>query len=135
MRGPVNSSPACVVAAMQGPPAPITTPCSVPVCISCRSPGATIVPSLGSATAHGTPAADAERQAINAFIRAPGSFDGVFDFDAATRDPLTGGLRAAFQPNSTTGGPGDRLHPNRAGYLAMGQAVDLDALSVLFTGR
>ena len=91
--------------------------------------GATIVSSLGSATAHGSPQADAERQAINAFIRTPGSFDGVFDFDAATRDPGTGGLRAAFQPNSTTGGPGDRLHPNRAGYQAMGQAVDLDLLA------
>jgi lysophospholipase L1-like esterase len=97
--------------------------------------GATIVPSLGSATPHGTPDADAERQAINTFIRTPGSFDGVFDFDAATRDPATGGLRAAFQPNSTTGGPGDRLHPNRAGYQAMGEAVDLEALAVLFTGR
>jgi hypothetical protein len=26
------------------------------------------------------------------------------------------------------GGPGDRLHPNRAGYLAMGHAIDLDLL-------
>jgi hypothetical protein len=25
------------------------------------------------------------------------------------------------------GGPGDKLHPNRAGYLAMGNAVDLRA--------
>ena len=40
-----------------------------------------------------------------------------------------GGLRATFQPNSSTGGPGDRLHPNRAGYLAMGHAVDLDLLA------
>ena len=29
-------------------------------------------------------------------------------------------------PDSTTGGPGDKLHPNRAGYLAMGEAIDLD---------
>ena len=49
--------------------------------------GATIVPSLGSATAHGTPEVDAERQAINAFIRSAGAFDGVVDFDLATRDP------------------------------------------------
>ncbi len=97
--------------------------------------GATIVPSLGSATAHGTPEADAERQAINAFIKTPGSFDGVFDFDLATRDPATGGLHAAYQPNSTIGGPGDRVHPNRAGYQAMGNAVDLDTLAVLFAGR
>ena len=49
--------------------------------------GATIVSSLGSATAHGTPEVDAERQAINAFIRTEGAFDGVVDFDLATRDP------------------------------------------------
>ena len=97
--------------------------------------GATIVSSLGSATAHGTPDADAERRAINAFIRAEGSFDAVFDFDEATRDPATGGLRAAYQPNSTTGGPGDRLHPNRAGYQAMGNAVDLEVFAPLFVKR
>jgi lysophospholipase L1-like esterase len=97
--------------------------------------GATIVSSLGSATAHGTPEADAERQAINAYIRSAGAFDGVVDFDLATRDPRTGGLRAAFQPNSTTGGPGDRLHPNRAGYQAMGNAVDLGLFAPLFAHR
>ncbi len=47
----------------------------------------------------------------------------------------TGGLRAAFQPNSTTGGPGDRLHPNRAGYQAMGNAVDLGLFAPLFARR
>ena len=97
--------------------------------------GATIVSSLGSATAHGTPEVDAERQTINTFIRSSGAFDGVVDFDLATRDPQTGGLRAAFQPNSTTGGPGDRLHPNRAGYQAMGNAVDVTVLASLFARR
>jgi hypothetical protein len=33
-----------------------------------------------------------------------------------------------FIPESTTGGPGDKLHPNRAGYLAMGMAIDLNLL-------
>jgi lysophospholipase L1-like esterase len=42
-----------------------------------------------------------------------------------TRDEKTGELNAEFQLNSTTGGSGDRLHPNRAGYAAMGQAIDL----------
>jgi lysophospholipase L1-like esterase len=97
--------------------------------------GATILSSLGSATPHGTPQADAERRAVNAFIKEPGAFDGVFDFDLATRDPATGGLRAAFQPNSTIGGPGDRLHPNRAGYQAIGNAVDLNLLTPLFERR
>ena len=97
--------------------------------------GATIVSALGSTPTHGTPEVDAERRIINAFVRTPGSFDGVFDFDAATLDVTTGGLRAAFQPNSTIGGAGDRLHPNRAGYLAMGQAVDLAVLAPLFARR
>jgi lysophospholipase L1-like esterase len=86
---------------------------------------ATLTSSVGSTTPHGTPDAEARRQAINTFIRTSGVFAGVADFDAATRDEATGGLRAAFVPNSTIGGPGDRLHPNRAGYLAMGQAIEL----------
>jgi len=87
--------------------------------------GATITSSLGATTASGTPENDAKRKTINDFIRTGGLFDGVADFDAATRDPQTGGLKEAFQPNSTTGGIGDRLHPNRAGYHAMGSAIDL----------
>lgn len=87
--------------------------------------GATIVSALGAAGPGGTPAADAQRQEVNAFVREGNLFDGVADFDAVTRDPKTGELRAAFQPGSTIGGPGDRLHPNRAGYQAMGTAIDL----------
>jgi lysophospholipase L1-like esterase len=30
-----------------------------------------------------------------------------------------------MQPNSTIGGAGDKLHPNRAGYAAMARAIDL----------
>jgi hypothetical protein len=52
-------------------------------------------------------------------------FDGVIDFDKVMVDPATGGLKAEFVPESTTGGPGDKLHPNRTGYLAMGMAIDL----------
>jgi lysophospholipase L1-like esterase len=34
-----------------------------------------------------------------------------------------------MQPNSTTGGPaGDKLHPNRAGYAAMANSIDLSLL-------
>ena len=90
--------------------------------------GATILSALGAAGAGGTVAADAQRQEVNAFIRTGGLFDGVADFDAATRDATTGELRAAFQPGSTIGGPGDHLHPNRAGYQAMGNAIDLALL-------
>jgi hypothetical protein len=33
-------------------------------------------------------------------------------------------------PESTTGGSGDKLHPNRTGYLTMGQAIDLSLFKV-----
>jgi lysophospholipase L1-like esterase len=94
--------------------------------------GATVVSALGSSNAaHGSPEQDDKRKALNEFIRTSGLFDGVIDFDKATLDPQTGGLKAQFVPESTTGGPGDKLHPNRAGYLAMGMAIDLD----LFTPK
>jgi lysophospholipase L1-like esterase len=89
--------------------------------------GATVVSALGATNAaYGSAEVDAKRQALNSFIRTSGLFDHVADFDAVMRDPATGQLKAAFVPDSTTGGPGDRLHPNRAGYLAMGQSLDLD---------
>jgi lysophospholipase L1-like esterase len=92
--------------------------------------GATVVSALGSSNAaHGSPEQDAKRKALNEFIRTSGLFDGVADFDKATLDPNTGGFKAEFVPESTTGGPGDKLHPNRAGYLAMGMAIDLDLLA------
>jgi lysophospholipase L1-like esterase len=86
---------------------------------------ATITPALGAAGAAGTPDVEARRQAVNAFIRSSNLFDGVADFDAATRDAATGGLRPELRPSSSIGGAGDALHPNRAGYLAMANAVDL----------
>ena len=52
-----------------------------------------------------------KRKALNAFIRSSGLFDGVIDFDAVTLDPRSGGLKAEFIPESTTGGAGDKLHP------------------------
>jgi lysophospholipase L1-like esterase len=89
-----------------------------------RAVGATITAALGAAGAAGTAEVDARRQTVNTFIRTSGLFDGVADFDRATRDPVTGALRAEFQPGSTVGGPGDRLHPNRAGYQAMANAIE-----------
>lgn len=87
--------------------------------------GATITSGLGNTGAAGSSEVNTRRQTINQFIRTGGLFDDVADFDAATIDSQTGGLRAAFQPNSTIGGAGDKLHPNRAGYQAMGNAIDL----------
>ena len=91
--------------------------------------GATLTPALGATNPqHGFPEQDEKRKALNEFIRTSGVFDGVADFDKATRDPSTGQLKAEFVHNTTTGGEGDKLHPNRLGYIAMGSAVDLDML-------
>ena len=86
--------------------------------------GATVITALGSAN-HGTPEQDAKRRGLNDFIRNSGLFDGVADFDRVTIDQ-TGGLKPEFIPDSTVGNAGDKLHPNRAGYLAMGMVIDLD---------
>lgn len=85
-----------------------------------RSIGATILPRGGSSD--WTPAKESARQEVNAFIRNGGAFDAVVDMDAATRDDeLPDRLRPAFDS-------GDHLHPNPAGFAAMGSAVDLSLL-------
>jgi lysophospholipase L1-like esterase len=89
--------------------------------------GATVTSALGSSSAaHGFAEQDTKRKALNDFIRTSGTFDGVIDFDRVTLDPQSGGLKPEFVPDSTAGGAGDKLHPNRTGYLAMGQAIELD---------
>jgi lysophospholipase L1-like esterase len=91
--------------------------------------GATVTTALGSTGAgHGSAEQDAKRKILNDFIRHSGVFDGVADFDQATLDPATGQMKAEFVPESTTGGPGEKLHPNRAGYQAMAGMIDLKAL-------
>ena len=92
--------------------------------------GATVTTAFGSSSAaHGSADQDAKRKALNDFIRNSGGvFDGVADFDSATLDPATGEMKAEFVPESTTGGPGEKLHPNRAGYEAMAAKIDLAPL-------
>ena len=71
---------------------------------------------------HYSPAKDAVRQSLNAWIRTAGAFDAVVDFDQVLRDPLRPQrLRAEYDS-------GDHLHPNDAGYAAMAAAVDLRSL-------
>ena len=65
---------------------------------------------------------EADRQAINAWIRAPGNFDAVIDLDAVTRDPADPSMLAAVVDS------GDGLHPSIEGYRAMAEAVTLDFL-------
>jgi len=81
--------------------------------------GATITPFAGSDYYHPGPAGESDRQAINAWVRAPGHFDEVIDFDKVVRDPQQPGrLLPAYDC-------GDHLHPNPAGYRALGNAIPL----------
>jgi lysophospholipase L1-like esterase len=62
---------------------------------------------------------EAKRTAVNQWIRTSGAYDAVIDFEAAVRDPQNPTkLQAGFDS-------GDHLHPNDAGYKAMGDAIDL----------
>jgi lysophospholipase L1-like esterase len=90
--------------------------------------GATITPALGAKGNAGTDAVDKTRRQINDFIRIGGLYDGVVDFEKAVVNPVTGGLRPELVFGTTIGGPGDKLHPNRAGYLAMSRAIDLNVI-------
>ncbi|MFE6778981.1 GDSL-type esterase/lipase family protein [Streptomyces sp. NPDC057702] len=83
---------------------------------------ATLAPCEGFADC--TPAVDARREAVNAFVRRHrGTFDAVLDFDAVLRDP--------DRPRRLLPGydSGDHLHPNEAGLRALGDSVDLRLLS------
>lgn len=79
--------------------------------------GATIAPYRGSA--YWSEEGDAQREAVNRWIRTGGAFDGVLDFDAALRDPA--------QPAQIKDGlhAGDHLHGSDAGYEAMARSIEL----------
>ncbi|SMC30802.1 GDSL-type esterase/lipase family protein [Polynucleobacter kasalickyi] len=89
--------------------------------------GATVTTALGSSSAaHGFKEQDEKRKSLNQFIKSSPIFDGVIDFDAVIVDMKTGEMKPEFVPESTTGGAGDKLHPNRIGYQIMGNSIPLD---------
>ncbi|WP_323142034.1 GDSL-type esterase/lipase family protein [Massilia phyllosphaerae] len=88
--------------------------------VPANSPLAAVSPTL--AAQYGNAQTDAYRRTLNRFILNSGLFDATADFDAVTTDPATGTLLAPYVPNSE-GSAGDYLHPNRAGYQAMGVAA------------
>jgi lysophospholipase L1-like esterase len=66
-----------------------------------------------------TPAREAVRQAVNAWIREGGAFDAVIDFDKGVRDPER---PSSMLPSYDCG---DHLHPSDLGYNRMGDIIDL----------
>lgn len=87
--------------------------------------GGTITPYMGSDYYHPGAVSEADREEVNAWIRQPGHFDAVVDFDRVVRDPKhPDRLLPAYDS-------GDHLHPSPAGYRAMAAAIPL----ALFTGH
>jgi len=85
--------------------------------------GGTITPWTGFTMYH-TPESEAERQAVNRWIRTGGEFDAVIDFETAMREPGEPvRLAAPFDC-------GDHLHPSPAGHAALAGAVDLRLLTL-----
>ncbi len=81
--------------------------------------GATLTPFEGAARGYFTPEKEAQRKALNQWIRTGGAFDGVIDFEKAVRDPANPDRMLPVYDG------GDHLHPGDAGYKAMGEAIDL----------
>jgi lysophospholipase L1-like esterase len=83
-----------------------------------RAYGATITPFGGNG--YYTVSHEAQRQAVNAWFRTNTVYDGLIDFDAVVRNPVTlTNLESAYDS-------GDHLHLSVAGYQAMANAIDLN---------
>lgn len=78
---------------------------------------------------YSTPAKDAVRQQVNAWMRHGGEFDALLDADQILRDPTHS---ARLLPTYDSG---DHLHPNDAGYRALALALPLETLDALAAGR
>jgi lysophospholipase L1-like esterase len=82
--------------------------------------GATILPFRGAR--YWTDAGETKREAVNDWILHGGAFDGVINFSDAIEDD---GVPTMLSPAYDSG---DHLHPNRRGYQAMANAINLRAL-------
>jgi lysophospholipase L1-like esterase len=82
--------------------------------------GATLTPDGGSVEY--SPAGEAEREALNTWIRTSRAFDGVFDFDKAVRDP--------YDPQiiNPTYAAVDNIHMNDVGYKVLADTININEL-------
>ena len=85
--------------------------------------GATVPPFFGFV--YYTPAREAVRLTVNAWMRSALPFDVLADVDLALRDP---GVPQRLRPEFDSG---DHVHPNDAGYAELADAVPVSALASL----
>ncbi len=83
--------------------------------------GSTVMPYAGSGYYAPQAENEALRQALNTWLREPGRFDALVDFDALMRDP-------ARPAHLRTEVDNDGLHPSLAGYRTMAEAFPLEVL-------
>ena len=83
----------------------------------------TILPYGASAYYHPGPESEADRQAVNRWIRSPGNVDALVDLDAILRDPAH---PERLRPDLDKG---DGLHPSEAGYRLMAESFPLSLFS------
>lgn len=81
----------------------------------------TVMPYSGSGYYSPQAENEADRQALNAWLREPGRFDALVDFDALMRDPARPAFLRAEVDN-------DGLHPSLAGYRVMAEAFPVEVL-------
>jgi lysophospholipase L1-like esterase len=81
--------------------------------------GGTLMPWMGFDYYHPGAQNEADRQAVNAWLRAPGRFDALIDFDRVLRDAANPAILSPLYDS------GDHLHPGPKGYQAMADAIPL----------
>jgi lysophospholipase L1-like esterase len=82
--------------------------------------GGTLLPFKGFEVYRPSEINELDRQRINAWIRAPGNFDAVIDFDKLAHDPERPDWLLAEYDS------GDHIHPSPNGYRALGEAIALE---------
>ncbi len=82
--------------------------------------GGTLLPFKGFEVYRPNEINELDRQLINAWIRAPGNFDAVIDFDKLASDPERRDWLLAEYDS------GDHIHPSPDGYRALGEAIALE---------
>lgn len=86
------------------------------------TPFADALPGTPLSATYYSPAKDALRERINAWVRSSNTFDAVVDADRLLADPK------APRHLATTYDSGDHLHPGDAGNKAIADAIDLETL-------
>jgi lysophospholipase L1-like esterase len=94
--------------------------------------GGTLFPLAKPESVGWTRAMEEQRLAVNAWIRTQANFDAIVDFDQLMSGGPASSGSASLKPEFVCD---DNVHPNVAGYKAMGEFVDLAVFKTGGTGN